>query len=268
MNKKYLGLLAFGSVILASALTTASLMPTGVGSYSAWTPSAGSVHYTLVDETTCNGTTDYVSTATAGARDSYAVSLASVPDGATITGISLTPCASKDKQSGTALMSVFYRLNGVNGATSSAYSLSGSNPTVLAASTYSGLSVVKNASTTLESGAVYLSGSTGARLSNLATVVTYTVPAVPPTAPTNLFAFASSSMIVATWTDTSSNENGFALERSTDGVNYTLIGTTTANVTSKIDFSTATGTLYFYRAYAFNASGNSGYSNVATTSRP
>jgi hypothetical protein len=45
------------------------LFPSGDGSQSAWTPSSGTTHSTLVDETAPNDDTDYLSTATAGARD-------------------------------------------------------------------------------------------------------------------------------------------------------------------------------------------------------
>lgn len=175
MNKRYIGLLAFGLVATLFGATTASIVPTGSGTYSAWTPSTGSTHYTLVDESSCNGTTDYVSTTVAGNRDSYAVSLASVPNGATITSIAVTPCASKTKSSGSSVMKVFYRLNGTNSADGGSYSLTGSTPTTLATTTYAGLSVTKNASTTLEIGAVLTStsGSAGARLSKIATVITY-----------------------------------------------------------------------------------------------
>jgi len=40
------------------------------GNYLQWTPSTGTTHYTLVNETPCNGATNYVSTGTNGNRDS------------------------------------------------------------------------------------------------------------------------------------------------------------------------------------------------------
>ena len=80
---------AVATVIAAS---TSSLLPTGEGTYLQWTPKSGSTHYTMVDESSCNGTTDYVSTTVTGSRDSYQVSLSSIPDGSTITNIAVTPC--------------------------------------------------------------------------------------------------------------------------------------------------------------------------------
>ncbi len=47
------------------------LLPNGDGANQQWTPSSGTTHYTLVDETTPNDDTDYVSDATAGDRDTY-----------------------------------------------------------------------------------------------------------------------------------------------------------------------------------------------------
>ncbi len=41
MNKRYIGLLAFGLVATLFGATTASIVPTGSGTYSAWTPSTG-----------------------------------------------------------------------------------------------------------------------------------------------------------------------------------------------------------------------------------
>lgn len=257
----------FSIVGMAIAATTASLFPATAGTYNSWNTSTGTTHYTLVDETSCNGTTDYVNTTTTGTRDSYGISLSSVPVGATITSISITPCASKNKSSGSSVMNVFYRLNGVNSADAGAYSLSGTSPVNLSATTFSGLSVVKNASTTLEIGAVYTSGTGGVRLSNVSTVISYT-PA-PPVAPSNLsatpLAFGTTSVVRLTWTDNSSDESGFLISRSLDGVNFTHLATTSANWTIRDDSSVAPSTTYYYRINAYNAGGNSAYSNIAST---
>lgn len=273
MNKKYIGLLATGIFFVVSASTTGDLLPSGVGVYSTWTPSTGSTHYTLVDESSCNGVTDYVYTTTVGNRDSYSVSLAGVPNNATITGISVTPCASRNVSNKASVMNVFYRLNGVNSADSGSYSLTGTTPTSLATANYTGLSTIKNGSTTLEVGAVLTSGTGGVRLSRLAAVITYT-PLTPPLAPSN----ASSSYIVpggtstpfvsTVWIDNASNENGFIVERGIDGVNFTQVATTTPNVTYYSDRSLVSGTTYYYRITAFNLAGNSSSSNTTSVNVP
>jgi titin len=265
MNKKYLGLLTFATCAIAIAASSGAIYPSGAGTYNAWTPSSGVTHYTLVDETSCNGTTDYVRTTTVGNRDSFAVALSAVPDGSTITSITVTPCASRNTNK-TAVMNVFYRLNGTNSADQGAYNLSGTTPTPLSGTVYSGLSVVKTATTTLEVGAVLTSGTGGARLSNISTTITYT-PTLP-SAPSSLAVAATSTGLFLTWTDTSNNESRFVIERSTDAVNYSQVSSTTANVTAALDTSAVSGTLYYYRVYATNETGNSANSNVATGTRP
>lgn len=50
------------------------LLPTGEGSYSAWTPSTGGAHYEMVNETPPNDDTDYLSTSTVAARDMHTFS--------------------------------------------------------------------------------------------------------------------------------------------------------------------------------------------------
>lgn len=251
----------------ALAATTAALLPVGEGTNLAWTPSTGTTHYTLVDETTCNGVTDYVSETTVGDRDSYQVSVASVPASATITSIALTPCASRNTTGGgSSVLNVFYVLNGVTSADAGAYSLpTGTTPVALSATNFTGLSTVKNASTTLEVGAVYTSGTRGLRLSRMATVITYTPLPTAPNAPSALTMVATSSLTAAalSWTDNSSDETGFLVERSTDDVSFGLIGSTTANVRNYTDAGLATGT-YYYRVRAVNAAG---YSAYATSSQ-
>jgi hypothetical protein len=56
-----------------------ALLPTGAGTNAAWTPSAGS-NWDCANEVPPNDDTDYVSTATAGAKDSYVI--ADLPAGA------------------------------------------------------------------------------------------------------------------------------------------------------------------------------------------
>ena len=99
---------------------------------------------------------------------------------------------------------------------------------------------------------------------NTAYAITATVV---PSDPSNLIATASSSSAVLNWAQSSANEEGFKVERGTDGVNFTEIATKGINVTSHTDPGLASGT-YYYRVRAFNAIGNSGYSNTASTTIP
>lgn len=92
------------------------------------------------------------------------------------------------------------------------------------------------------------------------------ISAAPPTAlaaPSNLIATAvSGTRIDLTWTDNSNNENGFKIERSPDGLTFTEIATVGANVTTYSNTGLTCATFYQYRVRAYNANGNSAYSNT------
>ncbi|MDQ8201844.1 hypothetical protein [Pelagicoccus sp. SDUM812003] len=66
------------------------------------------------------------------------------------------------------------------------------------------------------------------------------------------------------WTDNSDNESGFNVERSVEGGDWSLIGTTEADVAVFVDSNVESGTSYAYRVNAYNEFGNSGFTNVAT----
>ncbi len=94
--------------------------------------------------------------------------------------------------------------------------------------------------------------------SNVAATVA-TVPADP----TNLrLVRIRRGSVFMSWTDNATNEAGFVVERSSDGVTWTQVGTTEPNRTT---FSNAPGPgSHLYRVKAFNVLGDSGYSNVLT----
>ena len=72
------------------------------------------------------------------------------------------------------------------------------------------------------------------------------------------------------WTDNSNNEDGFRIERCTGNncTNFAQIAQVGANVTSFNNTGLARNTRYRYRVRAFNAVGNSGYSNIAKAKTP
>ena len=112
----------------------------------------------------------------------------------------------------------------------------------------------------------YNSGGTSA-YSNVASATTFALPA----APTNLSATAvSSSRIDLSWTDNATDESGFKIYRSTDGITFIWYYTPVANATSFSDTGRTASTTYYYRLLAYNANGNSGFSNTvsATTFGP
>jgi len=97
---------------------------------------------------------------------------------------------------------------------------------------------------------------------------TATVPSPPaplPNPPSNLTAQALSRMqILLSWQDNSNNETGFKIERSLASTGpWTQIATTSANVTSHAPTGLTCDTRYYFRARAYNANGNSLYSNTA-----
>ncbi|MGG3466974.1 fibronectin type III domain-containing protein [Neobacillus pocheonensis] len=88
-----------------------------------------------------------------------------------------------------------------------------------------------------------------------------------PLAPTNLKTTQSGMASVLTWTDNATNETGFTVERSTDGVNFTAIAApnalTNTGTISYTDTNVVPGT-YTYRVNAVNGTLNSIYSNVSS----
>ena len=104
-------------------------------------------------------------------------------------------------------------------------------------------------------------GPNNSAYSNTASAATQATPA----APSNLIATAvSSSRISLKWTDNATNETGFKLERSTDGVNFTQVGILGANVTTYSNINLNASTTYTYRVRAYDGPNNSDYSNTAS----
>ncbi|MCB0627771.1 MAG: fibronectin type III domain-containing protein, partial [Saprospiraceae bacterium] len=87
----------------------------------------------------------------------------------------------------------------------------------------------------------------------------------PPVAPVELRATASSSSsIELSWRDQTDDALGFVIERASGAGIFTGIDSTTAEVSTYRDNGLSSGTNYRYRVLAYNANGNSGYSNLAT----
>lgn len=92
------------------------------------------------------------------------------------------------------------------------------------------------------------------------------VPVAGPTAPTGLTASGSSRSVNLAWSDRSSDETGFRIERCEGNgcSNFVQIAQVAANQTRFTDLGLARKTTYSYRVRSFNANGNSVYSNTAS----
>ncbi len=115
----------------------------------------------------------------------------------------------------------------------------------------------------------YRSGdSAHSAYSNTASASTTACP--PPTAPSGLTASGvSQTQIDLSWIDNSSNETGFQIERSPNGINgWTEIGSAAAGEALYHDMDVTCATPYFYRVRAYRSTDSqySGYSNTAHAS--
>jgi subtilisin family serine protease len=90
-----------------------------------------------------------------------------------------------------------------------------------------------------------------------------------PAAPASLTATAySKSQINLAWADKSTNESGFYVERSTDGVTFSQVATLAANSKSYSSTGLSAGKKYYYRVRAYNSGGTSAYTSVASATTP
>jgi hypothetical protein len=84
-------------------------------------------------------------------------------------------------------------------------------------------------------------------------------------APTNLVATSTvSRRIDLTWTDNSTGESGFKIERSINGTNFVQIAIVRANVKSFSNLRLLPGRTYYYRVRAYYRTTNSSYTNTAS----
>jgi hypothetical protein len=105
-------------------------------------------------------------------------------------------------------------------------------------------------------------------VSNVATATTPASAALPA-APTGLTATAvAKNRINLAWTDNSGNESGFRIERSENGTTFTQIASVGPDVKTYANTGLKANRTYHYRVRAYNAAGNSAYSNTASATTP
>ena len=98
-----------------------------------------------------------------------------------------------------------------------------------------------------------------------------TISVGTPIAPSHLQSTATStSEVQLTWSDNSTNEQGFDIYQSSDGVNFQQITNVGPNTQSYSVSNLHAQTLYYFRVCAYNASGDSYVSNTSgvTTQAP
>jgi len=109
--------------------------------------------------------------------------------------------------------------------------------------------------------------------SGVVTVSITTAPALPA-APSNLTATATRGFFGATvnltWSDNSTDETGFTIQRATDAAFTNGLNTTTvaANTTTRQQTFLPRGVTYYYRVRATNSVGPSEWSNVVQVTTP
>lgn len=91
-------------------------------------------------------------------------------------------------------------------------------------------------------------------------------PPPGPIAPSSLGLSAKKGSLTLNWTDNDNNETGFLIERSVNGSAFVQIAQVGANVGTYVNSGLNKNSTYAYRVRAFNANGNSAYSNTATGS--
>jgi hypothetical protein len=191
-----------------------------------------------------------------------------------ITTVSVTPPAAPSNLAATAVSTSQIDLTWVDNATNEGrFKIErclGSGCTNFAQIAQVGAGVANYSNSALASSTTYIyrvrayNGGGDSSYSNTATATTSAASPAPVAAPINLSATTvSATRIDLKWTDSANNETGFKIERSPNGTTFTEIATVGENVTAYSNTGLACATFYHYRVRAYNAAGNSAYSNTA-----
>lgn len=80
-----------------------------------------------------------------------------------------------------------------------------------------------------------------------------------PAIPNNLYVQQGNGQVFLSW-DISAGATSYTVERSTDGVSFSTLGTSSVN--NYLDTTVTTGTLYYYQVASVNASGTGPYTSA------
>lgn len=107
------------------------------------------------------------------------------------------------------------------------------------------------ASVTVSDDSVSYAVANNTNLPGVPTGKSYIFTPNTPNAPTGLaFTLVTQSSMQLNWADNATNEVGYAIYRSTDGVNYSFLTQTAVDAVSFNDTGLVAGTTYFYRVHA------------------
>jgi hypothetical protein len=88
--------------------------------------------------------------------------------------------------------------------------------------------------------------------------------AVAPNQPGSITVYAGDAAALVAWTDSSSNETGFELERYDIDNGWSLVASPAANAVSFEEFSLTNNTTYYYRVRAVGEAGNSSWTTSSS----
>jgi len=140
-----------------------------------------------------------------------------------------------------------------------------SNPNIWYNGYATGISYESNPSQAADSARSLNETANSVAAYRVGTTTTTTVPASPSGLAASSVAYNGVTLV---WSDNATNESGYKVERSPDGVVFAEVANLGKDARSFADSGVSVSSNYFYRVRAFNSVGFSGYSNTVTVTTP